>query len=92
MSYRESYGIYNKKHRVIYKFCITDIEDLEQVEMIEDIFNKAFDEAEDKIEKELYKKGLMTCNAILYNIDYMRKNGNYLVKAHIEEMDKKYNK
>ncbi len=87
---KESYGLHNNIYKLKYDFCITDIENLEQVKIIEDILNKIFDEAEDKIEKELYKKGLMTCNAYLENIDDMRKNGNYLVQAYIEELDKKY--
>ena len=87
---KESYGLHDDTYRLRYRFSITGIEDLEQVKIIEDMLNKIFDEAEDKIEKELYKKGLMTCNAYLENIDDMRKNGNYLVKANIEELDKKY--
>lgn len=87
---KESYGLHNDTYKLKYDFCITNLENLEQVKIIEDMLNKIFDMAEDEIEKELYKKGLMTCNAYLENIDDMRKNGNYLVKAHIEEMDKKY--
>lgn len=87
---KEVYGLNEDTYCLRYNFSITDIKDLEQIKIIENMLNKIFDMAEDEIEKELYKKGLMTCNAYLENIDDMRKNGNYLVKAHIEEMDKKY--
>ena len=52
--------------------------------------NNAFYKAEIEIEKELYKRGLMTCNAYLESIEDMRVNGNYLVQEYIKELDKKY--
>ena len=64
----------------------------EQVETVRKIFETVFDKAEDEIEKQLYEQGLMTCNAMLFNIDEMKENGNYLVKDYIKELETKYNK
>jgi hypothetical protein len=96
---KETYGYNNDRCRLTYKYSITGIltnqeELLEKqnilLEAIEAIMNKAFDSAEEEIEKELYKKGLMTCSANLESIDDMRVNGNYLVQDHIKELDEKY--
>ena len=57
---------------------------------LESILDKAFASAEEQIERELYKKGLMTCNAYLESIEDMRIHGNDLVHAYIQELDKKY--
>lgn len=96
---KETYGYNNDRCRLTYRYSITGIltnqeELLEKqnilLEEIEAIMNKAFASAEEEIKKELYKKGLMTCNAYLENIDYMRANGNDLVQANIKELDEKY--
>ena len=96
---KEAYGYNNDQCRLIYRYSITGIltnqeELLEKqnvlLEQIEYIMNNAFYKAEAEIEKELYKKGLMTCNAYLESIDDMRIHGNDLVQAHIKELDKKY--
>jgi len=96
---KEAYGYNNDQCRLIYRYSITGIltnqaELLEKqnilLEGIEYIMNNAFYKAEAEIEKELYKKGLMTCNAYLESIDDMRMHGNELVQAHIKELDKKY--
>ena len=89
---KEIYSFGDKKCRLIYRYAITDLEtaDIELVNTITSIMDKAFDAAEEQIEKELYKKGLMTCNAYLERIDDMRVNGNYLVQDYIKELDKMY--
>ena len=96
---KETYGYNNDQCRLIYRYSITGIltnqeELLEKqnilLEQIEYIMNNAFYKAEAEIEKELYKKGLMTCNAYLESIDDMRIHGNDLVQAHIKELDDKY--
>jgi hypothetical protein len=50
----------------------------------------AFEKAEEQIEYELYKKGFMTCNGYLENIDNMKLHGNELVLACINELEAKY--
>lgn len=96
---KETYGWNGENCRLIYRYAITGIltnqeELLEKqnilLEEIEAIMDKAFDLAEEQIEKELYKKGLMTCNAYLESIDDMRVNGNHLVQNYIKELDAKY--
>jgi hypothetical protein len=96
---KETYGYNNDRCRLIYRYSITGIltnqeELLEKqnilLEEIEAVMNKAFASAEEEIKKELYKKGLMTCNAYLESIDEMRLHGNDLVQANIKELDEKY--
>ena len=60
------------------------------LKQVEEIMQKVDDMVYYEIEKELYKQGLMTCNACLESIDDMRINGNYLVQASIKELDEKY--
>jgi len=89
---KEAYG-YGASHcKLTYRYAITNMpeEDSVLIESVEYIMNKAFYAAEAEIEKELYKRGLMTCNAYLYRIDDMRVNGNYLVQDYIKELDAKY--
>lgn len=96
---KETYGYNNDNCHLVYRYAIAGIltnqeELLENqnvlLEQIEYIMNNAFYKAEAEIEKELYKKGLMTCNAYLESIDDMRIHGNDLVQAHIKELDEKY--
>ena len=89
---KETYSFGDKNCRLIYRYVITGLKtaDIELVNTITSIMDKAFDAAEEQIEKELYKKGLMTCNAYLEHIDDMRVNGNYLVQDYIKELDEKY--
>ena len=96
---KEIYGYNNDTCRLVYRHSITGIltdqeELLEKQNVLladlESILNKAFASAEEQIEKELYKKGLMTCNAYLESIEDMRIHGNELVQAHIKELDNKY--
>ena len=96
---KETYGYNNDNCRLIYRYSITGVltnqEELLEKQNpllgeIEDILNKAFAAAEEQIERELYKKGLMTCNAYLESIADMRIHGNDLVQAHIKELDNKY--
>lgn len=89
---KETYSIGGRKCRLLYRYAVTDLEtaDTELVEDLESMMDKIFDVAEEQIEKELYKRGLMTCNAYLERIDDMRANGNYLVQDHIKELDEKY--
>ena len=96
---KETYGYNNDNCRLVYRYSITGVltnqeELLDHQNLllgeIEDILNKAFTAAEEEIEKELYKKGLMTCNAYLESIADMRIHGNDLVQAHIKELDNKY--
>lgn len=96
---KEIYGCNNDECRLVYKHSITGIltdpeELLEKQNVLltdlESILDKAFASAEEQIERELYKKGLMTCNAYLESIEDMRIHGNELVQAHIRELDNKY--
>ena len=96
---KETYGYNNNQCRLAYRYSITGIltnqaELLEKqnvlLEDIEGILNKAFASAEEQIEKELYKKGLMTCNAYLESIEDMRIHGNDLVQRYLKELDDKY--
>lgn len=96
---KEIYGCNNDECRLVYKHSITGIltdpkELLEKQNVsladLESILDKAFASAEEQIERELYKKGLMTCNAYLESIEDMRIHGNDLVQAYIQELDKKY--
>ena len=80
---------FNKFFEVSEKLCITSISP-EHVDMVTEIIESAFDKAETEVEKQLYQRGFMTCNAHLESIEDMRKRGNYLVQAAIEELDKKY--
>jgi vacuolar-type H+-ATPase subunit E/Vma4 len=64
--------------------------DTKLVEDLESMMDTIFDVAEKQIERELYKRGLMTCNAYLERIDDMRATGNYLVQDYIKELDAKY--
>lgn len=91
-----TYGYSGTNKRLKYRYAISGINYLENqtgnvlLEQIESIMNNAFYKAEIEIEKELYKRGLMTCNAYLESIEDMRVNGNYLVQEYIKELDKKY--
>lgn len=96
---KEIYGYNNDQCRLVYRHSITGIltdqeELLEKQNVLladlESILNKAFASAEEQIEKELYKKGLMTCNAYLESIADMRVHGNDLVQNYIKELDEKY--
>lgn len=89
---KETYGYNEDTCRLIYRYSITGIltDRAELLEEIERIMNNAFYKAEAEIEKELYKKGLITCNAYLESIDDMRMHGNELVQAYIKELDDKY--
>ena len=91
---KETYSIEGRKCRLLYRYAVTDLEtaDTELVEDLNSMMDKIFDVAEEQIEKELYKRGLMTCNAYLERIDDMRVNGNELVQDYIKELDEKYNK
>lgn len=84
----ETYGC-DLKFKVVNYFGITDITSKE-LAIVEKIVNDAFSKAESEVERQLYKHGLMTCNAMLCSIAEMRECGNDLVQAHIEELDKKY--
>lgn len=92
-----TYGCCGVDTRLRYRYAVAGInpeELLEKqnvlVEDIEEILNKAFALAEEQIERDLYKKGLMTCNSYLESIDNMRVKGNDLVQAYIKELDAKY--
>ena len=96
---KETYGYNNDNCRLVYRYSITGVltnqeELLDRQNLllgeIEDILNKAFAAAEEEIERELYKKGLMICNAYLESIADMRIQGNDLVQAYIKELDNKY--
>ena len=89
---KETYSFGDENCRLIYRYAITGLEtaNTELVNKIAGIMDEAFDAAEEQIEKELYKRGLMTCNAYLERIDDMRVNGNYLVQDYIKELDTKY--
>jgi hypothetical protein len=89
---KETYGAFNPSCTLSYKHAIGGI-NAEQTDIIQDveaIMSDAFQKAEEQIEHELYKKGLMICNAYLEQIDDMRVNGNDLVKSYIKELDEKY--
>lgn len=89
---KETYSVGGRKCRLLYRYAVTDLEtaDTELIEDLESMMDKIFAVAEEQIEKELYKRGLMTCNAYLERIDDMRANGNYLVQDHIKELDDRY--
>ena len=89
---KETYSFGDENCRLIYRYAITGLEtaNTELVNKIANIMDEAFDAAEEQIEKELYKRGLMTCNANLERIDDMREHGNYLVQDYIKELDAKY--
>lgn len=84
----ETYGC-GRKFKVEVYFGITDMTS-KQLEAVKEIVEVAFKKAEDEVEKQLYKTGLMTCNGMLCDIAEMRELGNYLVQAHIQELDEKY--
>lgn len=89
---KETYSWNSESCRLIYRYAVTGLEtaDTKLVEELESIMDTIFDAAEEQIERELYKKGLMTCNAYLERIDDMREHGNYLVQDYIKELDAKY--
>ena len=89
---KETYGWNGEKCKLTYRYSITGMEtaDTELVEDLDNMVEAIFDAAEEQIEKELYKRGLMTCNAYLERIDDMREHGNYLVQDYIKELDAKY--
>ena len=89
---KETYGWNGEKCKLTYRYSITGLEaaDTELVEDLGSMMDEIFDAAEEQIEKELYKRGLMTCNAYLERIEDMRVNGNYLVQDYIKELDAKY--
>ena len=89
---KETYGAADPTCTLSYQYAIAGI-DAEQKDLLADvdtIMNDAFKKAEEQIEHELYKKGLMTCNAYLERIDDMRIHGNDLVQSSIKELDEKY--
>ena len=89
---KETYSWNGESCRLIYRYAVTGLEtaDTKLVEELGSMMDTIFDAAEEQIEKELYKRGLMTCNAYLERIDDMREHGNYLVQEHIKELDAKY--
>ncbi len=89
---KETYSIEGRKCRLLYRYAVTDLEtaDTKLVEELDSMMDTIFDAAEEQIEKELYKRGLMTCNAYLMQIDEMRDCSNPLVKEYIKELDAKY--
>jgi hypothetical protein len=89
---KETYSWDDEKCRLIYRYAVTGLEtaDTKLVKDLESMMDTIFDAAEEQIKKELYKRGLMTCNAYLERIDDMRVHGNYLVQDHIKELDAKY--
>ena len=89
---KETYSWKGESCRLIYRYAVTGLEtaDTKLVEDLESMMDTIFDVAEKQIEKELYKRGLMTCNAYLERIDDMRVTGNYLVQDYIKELDAKY--
>ena len=89
---KETYSWNGVNCRLIYRYAVTGLEtaDTKLVEDLDSMLDKIFDAAEEQIEKELYKRGLMTCNAYLERIDDMREHGNYLVQDYIKELDAKY--
>ena len=89
---KETYSCNGVNCRLNYRYAVTGLEtaDTKLVEDLDSMLDKIFDAAEEQIEKELYLRGLMTCNAYLERIDDMRVNGNYLVQDYIKELDAKY--
>jgi hypothetical protein len=89
---KETYSWKGENCRLIYRYAVTGLEtaDTKLVEDLESMMDTIFDVAEKQIERELYKRGLMTCNAYLERIDDMRVTGNYLVQDYIKELDAKY--
>jgi hypothetical protein len=89
---KETYSWDDEKCRLIYRYAVTGLEtaDTKLVKDLESMMDTIFNAAEEQIKKELYKRGLMTCNAYLERIDDMRVNGNYLVQDYIKELDAKY--
>ena len=89
---KETYSWNGVNCRLIYRYAVTGLEtaDTKLVEDLDSMMDTIFDVAEKQIEKELYKRGLMTCNAYLERIDEMREHGNYLVQDYIKELDAKY--
>lgn len=89
---KETYSWNGTNCRLIYRYAVTGLEtaDTKLVEELDSMMDTIFDAAEKQIEKELYKRGLMTCNAYLERIDDMRVTGNYLVQDYIKELDVKY--
>ena len=77
------------KFRVEAYVGITDIT-AKHLATVDTIVKKAFIGVEDEIEKQLYKEGLMTCNAMLCSIAEMREYGGHLVQAYIKQLDEKY--
>lgn len=80
---------FGKHFGVSKKLCVGHVVP-QHLEMVKEIIEKAFDKAEEYVEEQLYRRGFMTCNANLENIEDMRQHGNYLVQAYLEELDKKY--
>lgn len=89
---KETYSWNGTNCRLIYRYAVTGLEttDTKLVEELSSMMDAVFNAAEERIERELYKRGLMTCNAYLERIDDMRVNGNYLVQDYIKELDAKY--
>ena len=89
---KETYSWNDTSCRLLYRYAVTGLEtaDTKLVKDLESMMDTIFDVAEKQIERELYKRGLMTCNAYLERIDDMRVNGNYLVQDYIKELDAKY--
>ena len=89
---KETYSWNGEKCRLTYRYSITGLEtaNTKLVEDLDNMVEEIFDKAHKQIEKELYKRGLMTCNAYLESIDDMRVNGNELVQDYIKELDNKY--
>ena len=92
-----TYGCSSTHRHLRYRYAVSGINPEEllekqnvSIEDIEEILNIAFTTAEEQIEKELYKKGLMTCNSYLKSIADMRVHGNDLVQNYIKELDEKY--
>ena len=84
----ESYGC-GLKFRVTNHFGITDIT-AKDLGVVKQIVDDAFRKAEDEIEGQLYKQGLMTCNGMLCSIAEMKEFGSGLVQIHIKRLDEKY--
>lgn len=89
---KETYSWKGEGCRLLYRYAVTGLEtaDTKLIEDLESMMDTIFDVAEKQIERELYKRGLMTRNAYLERIDDMRVNGNYLVQDYIKELDAKY--
>lgn len=80
---------FGKSFTVSERVCVASVGP-EHLDMVKEIIEKAYDKAAEYVEEQLYHRGFMTCNAHLESIEDMRKHGNYLVQADIEELDKKY--